>query len=809
MATIAAQDVHGLVERLRDLSDGPRAFFEVVARGTAAVPFLEGLLRGPSTTVFQPRRLAAEALGAIGGPAGVEALLGALADSVGRRLDPQLRFAEDAVIDAIARQLARFPTQRVDEALRAALEEHPYPACALALGRHGDLQALPLLVEALHDDFARPSAQTALLGLGPAAVESLARALRSPRMRHGREGPSRIAGRAAAAALLGELSGAGATSALVEALSDPEREVRQAAAVALSTRQTTPSPDVIDVLVETLGEEEWTRAEAPARVLLALGPPAVARLLAVITRGHSTPEERRRRIRATELLARLAPTDSLAALGALAGDRDVELRRATVTALARAGAAATPALARFLDDADEGIRGLAAGGVEGWSRAPSPGDAQMRALLGRPGCPVCSEGHAAEEKYFFWLLNETHTDPGVLGEIASAGGFCREHGAELVRLRAYGEITYIHASVARRARRLLSGARSSSLFPRSPQVVGQPCPGCAARTSVERITLGALDPLLGSVGGELYGKPGLLCFSHLQMLAVQARRRTLEHLLARHRDVLARIASADALPLLAGPERRLRPAPAPVPGIEPPRDQVAELVAALAVPQACPVCQELDRIQGEWLAWLQHAAEEEAGDLEDVLPTCSDHLWALLRLGSAPLIGSAATHALSESRSRVELGLKLLAGANRSPGWSPRRLLVRPGRWAAARAALVRPVPCPLCHRQSTAVERALRLLLALLEEPLHRELYRRGHGLCVRHFDSALALAPPRDVRAFLVESLSAKVAVLEWELEEAIRKNAWSARPEAPGNEQTAWLRALNRFSGAISGQVDGKAR
>lgn len=43
-------------------------------------------------------------------------------------------------------------------------------------------------------------------------------------------------------------------------------------------------------------------------------------------------------------------------------------------------------------------------------------------------------------------------------------------------------------------------------------------------------------------------------------------------------------------------------------------------------------------------------------------------------------------------------------------------------------------------------------------------------------------------------------KLAVLHWELEEAGRKAAWDARPEAKGREGTAWRRAVLRFSGTL---------
>ena len=53
--------------------------------------------------------------------------------------------------------------------------------------------------------------------------------------------------------------------------------------------------------------------------------------------------------------------------------------------------------------------------------------------------------------------------------------------------------------------------------------------------------------------------------------------------------------------------------------------------------------------------------------------------------------------------------------------------------------------------------------------------------------------------LRILLSRTQSAKLACLEWEVEEARRKAAWFGRPETLGAERTAWLRALYRFSGS----------
>jgi hypothetical protein len=90
--------------------------------------------------------------------------------------------------------------------------------------------------------------------------------------------------------------------------------------------------------------------------------------------------------------------------------------------------------------------------------------------------------------------------------------------------------------------------------------------------------------------------------------------------------------------------------------------------------------------------------------------------------------------------------------------------------------------------------------LFALLESPKHQARFEEGYGLCLRHFSRALALKPSETVRAILMEVDAAKLALLQWELEESMRKDAWSSRPEKAGTEHTAWERAIHRFSGSF---------
>ena len=66
---------------------------------------------------------------------------------------------------------------------------------------------------------------------------------------------------------------------------------------------------------------------------------------------------------------------------------------------------------------------------------------------------------------------------------------------------------------------------------------------------------------------------------------------------------------------------------------------------------------------------------------------------------------------------------------------------------------------------------------------------------MCVRHARLAGDSAGTARVR----RALRARLAVLDWEIAEAARKNGWEARHERPGPEQTARLRLSALLDGA----------
>lgn len=335
------------VDRLRSLEDGPRALFDVVAAGASAISCLDSLLRGPTESVPQPRRLAAEALGAIGGAAALDALLAALDDSGTRELDPVLRLSEDAVLASIAEQLATAGERRAVEKLIALLAQHPHAGCVRALDRLGDARAIPVLTACLRDDFARGPAIEALRRFGRTAGAELSRCLLSPLIVRGYEGSSSIAARCAAAELIAEA--AVVRLPLAWAMFDAQRSVRVRAALAL-TRSPDETRAVAPALIEALDSSDWVSLESIRQALLRLGPELVPLLVPVIREVTSPLQQ----VRAIDLLGRVAAVAELATLHAHPSSLAREAAAAALGSIATAES--THALRGFLQDPEGEVR---------------------------------------------------------------------------------------------------------------------------------------------------------------------------------------------------------------------------------------------------------------------------------------------------------------------------------------------------------------------------------------------------------------------------------------------------------------------
>jgi len=73
------------------------------------------------------------------------------------------------------------------------------------------------------------------------------------------------------------------------------------------------------------------------------------------------------------------------------------------------------------------------------------------------------------------------------------------------------------------------------------------------------------------------------------------------------------------------------------------------------------------------------------------------------------------------------------------------------------------------------------------------------GHDLCVRQLVRALDPCTTTPLRECVIPVEGAKLSLLASEIEESQRGSVWQWRPEAAGDEHTAWPRAHLKSSGS----------
>lgn len=475
-------------------------------------------------------------------------------------------------------------------------------------------------------------------------------------------------------------------------------------------------------------------------------------------------------------------------------------------------------------------RAAAPAGVD----APSPADPP--APVAR--CVVCSFVADAVDRRLFFLFAESIGDGWFL-EAMRAGGFCLRHARRVFRAPDVVGMTIPIRELLRgwRARRA-GAARPAGPTP----WLGGPCPLCVTAAWAEAHALWILDePVVRKAAGTL-GADGPVCLPHLDR-RLDARDPWRIAVVAG--AIRARIGAAGeagpdaALGAVAGDDvdRVIRGAPAPEGGdgeaARPGPAAPATLTGAPAAPArndararergpdalgraldagACPAC-AASAAAARWpIAFLASAAPGE--DVRDLDRLCVRHLhdaaatspaaaaravagslrgwWSAIEVLPAvadlpprSLAARArwlAPRALPPGRRRPALGT--LAEGLARPDRAPRR--------AIAAARLRRSRACVACEAATTAADRSLALLGALLAGRPWRDRFERSDGLCLRHVEIALGVLDP-SAAAVVGAVADARAARLEWALDESVRRSSWSVRYEPEAPESGAWVEAF----------------
>jgi hypothetical protein len=194
-------DLVKLVQGLESLHDGDVVLGRIIAEGDRVIPALRSFLldRKPSG-VYEPRRWAVEGLGALGAK---DVLLEYLSryEPIS---NPVVRAGEEAVRNAAARELARWKTGDVFEALMRTASDSPSTGVIEAIASFARTDSIPLLDRALEDDTTREAAELGFRNLGSRARPALILSAKTRLPLDAEERPSSLRRRASALRLLAD-----------------------------------------------------------------------------------------------------------------------------------------------------------------------------------------------------------------------------------------------------------------------------------------------------------------------------------------------------------------------------------------------------------------------------------------------------------------------------------------------------------------------------------------------------------------------------------------------------------------------------
>jgi hypothetical protein len=243
------------INRMMSLHDGDRGLLEVVACGKEAIGPLRLLLfkREPSG-IYEPRRRVASALRSLQAYDVLREFL-ALRREIS---DPVERTGEDAVINAVARELMCRPRETDFSLLLDVLRWRLLAGVIESAGAFEKPDAIPYFIDALAEDDCRPEAETALLRLGRLSESALVKcATRRPRS--GFESSTSRRQRRSALELLTEIGIAPERWVRLRHLID-EPDPKFAAPVcklALMTPRIGDQRNAMERLLDLLGGSDW------------------------------------------------------------------------------------------------------------------------------------------------------------------------------------------------------------------------------------------------------------------------------------------------------------------------------------------------------------------------------------------------------------------------------------------------------------------------------------------------------------------------------------------------------------------------
>jgi len=217
--------------------------------------------------------------------------------------------------------------------------------------------------------------------------------------------------------------------------------------------------------------------------------------------------------------------------------------------------------------------------------------------------------------------------------------------------------------------------------------------------------------------------------------------------------------------------------------------------------EGCPLCRVAERWGGRFMAAILYEEVTDPhtrGRLKQSFGFCRDHAWQAADVGGT-LLGMSIIY-------RGLLGQIDKALGQASPGPQRRwwqKLNAPAGAATAAPPGLAAADPCPACVYLADMEDAALVALTDALpgNERLRAGLTRPDGGLCLPHLRRGLSLAHNGEAFTFLQTTTRERLAALEGEMDEFIRKYDHRFRREEWGAEADSWQRAIRWIAGGVA--------
>jgi hypothetical protein len=227
---------------------------------------------------------------------------------------------------------------------------------------------------------------------------------------------------------------------------------------------------------------------------------------------------------------------------------------------------------------------------------------------------------------------------------------------------------------------------------------------------------------------------------------------------------------------------------------------VYDVIEACADP-GCPLCRVSLRWGGRFMAAILYEEVTDPhtrGRLEQSFGFCRDHAWQAADVGGT-LLGMSIIY-------RGLLGQIDKALAQATPGDQKRwwqKLSASSPAEPGTPPGLAPADPCPACLYLAEMENTALVALTDALpgNQRLQDGLSQPNGGLCLPHLSRAFGLARNRDAFAFLQQSTRSRLATLQAEMDEFIRKYDHRFRKEEWGEERDSWQRAIRWIAGGVA--------